>query len=182
MKPKDSVRPFDYTEQWFALRTRARSEKKVLKWLDDKGVTVEAALASVERQWSDRVKVVDEPLFPGYVFVHLAPRNFVEALNNPWAVNILRGSKGPSPLRPEEMEAIRVMVEGVSFTGERPIEMDYFVEGEAVRVTGGPFAGIEGTLLEDRGQPHVVIRIDALRVAKGVGVPRELLERVEGHG
>ena len=59
-------------------------------------------MTTLDKQWSDRTKKVAEPLFPGYVFVHIAPNDFVEALNNPWAVAFLRGSKGalsPSPGR-----------------------------------------------------------------------------------
>jgi transcription antitermination factor NusG len=169
---------FLQTKRWFALRTRPKCEKRVQLWLADKGIKADPALVSVHKQWSDRVKRVAEPLFPGYVFVHIAPCDFVEALNNPWAVDILHGSKGPVPLRPDEMAAVRRMAEGASESGARPFDVDYFSIGEAVVVTSGPFEGIEGTLVEDRGHTHVVIRIDTLRMAKGLSVSRDLLKRV----
>ena len=76
------------------------------------------------------------------------------------------------------MEAICCLVEGATQTGAPPLEADYLTIGERVRVIDGPFQGIEGTLIEGRGTTHVVVRIDALRVAKGVSVPRELLKRL----
>src|SRR6185369_1134152 len=59
---------------WFAVYTKPRWEKKVSVFFTERGIESYCPLNKVHKQWSDRVKLVEEPLFKSYVFVHI-PKN-----------------------------------------------------------------------------------------------------------
>ena len=59
-------------KKWFAIYTRPRWEKKVNLLLQEKGVESYCPLNKVKRKWSDRVKIIEEPLFKSYVFVKVS--------------------------------------------------------------------------------------------------------------
>lgn len=160
---------------WYALRTRPRHEKRVHDQLEQAGVESFSAVAPVEREWADRTRRVRMPLFPGYIFVKVALEDVAQVLRWPGAVDLVRSQGTPVVVREEEMDAVRQLVDGVAKTGGLPEPADYLAPGRRVRVTDGPFQGLEGLLVEARGGPRVSVRFDALRQAKAVQVNRELL-------
>lgn len=167
---------------WFALRTRSRAEKKTDSVLRAAGVESFAAVADMERTWADRTRRVGMPLFPGYIFVRIALRDVNSVLQWPGAVDLVRDCGVPKPLRDEEMDAVFCLVRGVSETGQLPDQAEYPAAGDLVRVTGGPFQGMEGILVEERGTKYVAVRLEAIRQARAVQVARELLARVRPPG
>lgn len=168
---------------WYALRTRARAEKQVDAFLERAGVESWPALVRVERQWSDRVRRVEVPLFPGYLFVRTALSAQAAVLRAPGAAGWVRGERGPARLRPEEIEAIRILVHGVHQTGALPEAADLLQLGDPVRVVRGPFQGLEGVLVAAHGGGRVLVRIPSLRLARGIRVDRAHLHlRTPGAG
>lgn len=163
--------------RWYALRTRARAEKRVDGLLREVGLEAYPALVTVKRQWSDRVQPVGLPLFPGYVFARFALEDIGVALARPGVVHVIRQRGVPAPLRDEEMEAVRQLAEGVTATGELPSDEDFLAVGDPVVVAEGPFQGMEGVLVEARGRTRFVVRIPAIRQARGVELPKDLLRR-----
>lgn len=129
-------------------------------------------LVHVEREWSDRRKSVALPLFPGYLFVRCAPGDLVAVLRTPGVVDAVRFDGDPVPVRPEEIDAVRALLRGVERSGVLPTAADYLDVGDAVRVVEGPFAGLEGVLVEHRGSVRIVVRLRALRQAVGVEMER----------
>lgn len=164
---------------WFALRARARHEKKLVRQLERGGIRVFGALARVERSWSDRTKGVEMPLFPGYVFVHTTLRDPASVLRWPGAVDFVRSRGVPHPVRADEMEAVMTLAQGVTAEGKLPTEEDYLTPGTAVVVTEGPFSGLTGVLHEHRGRRRVVVKLDSLRQARGVSVPAAQVRRAQ---
>lgn len=163
--------------RWYALRTRSRAEKRTNGLLKRSGVESCAAVVEVERRWSDRVRRVRAPLFPGYIFVRIRLHDLRSVLQWPGAVDLVRTEGVPVPLREPEMEAVMRLVRGVGETGQQPTDIDYMRRGEAVRVTGGPFEGMEGVLLEDRNGRYVAVRLEAIRQAKAVRIGRSMVVR-----
>ena len=173
--------PSELMEQprWYALRTRARAEKKTHALLEKAGVESFPAVGEVERSWADRTRRVAMPLFPGYIFVRIPLRETKAVLRWPGAVDLVRNGGTPTPVRGEEMDAVVRLARGVTETGALPADADPVLDagpGDRVRVTTGPFEGLVGVLVETRGAEHVVVRLDALRQAKAVRVAREALE------
>ena len=166
------------TPRWYACRTRARAEKRAARLLAGNGV--ESYLPVIERlsQWSDRKKRVAFPLFPGYVFARFDLRKTYDVLNTPGIVTIVRANGYPTPLRDEELESVRILVTGVNAGHGMPRPVEKLEIGQEVIVTEGPFSGMRGVLVEDRGRVRVVVRLSGLRQAVSVELPRRVLRTV----
>jgi Transcription termination factor nusG len=59
-------------KKWFVLYTKPRWEKKIHQLLDAKEIENYCPLNKVSKKWSDRMKIVEEPLFKSYVFVKVS--------------------------------------------------------------------------------------------------------------
>ncbi len=166
------------TPLWYACRTRARAEKRAARLLA--GNSVESYLPVVEqlRQWSDRKKRVAFPLFPGYVFARFDLRKTYEVLNTPGIVTIVRANGYPTPVRDEELEAVRILVTGVKAGEAMPRPVETVTVEQKVIATRGVFAGMRGVLLEERGRTRVVVRLSVLCQAVSVELPRRVLRPV----
>lgn len=141
---------------WYACYTRARHEKRVDEQLARRGFETYVPLLAQERQWSDRRKVVELPLFPGYVFSRFTLAEIHQVLMVPGVATVIRHSGHPSPIRDSDLENVRRFVAALSETGQipepRPLE-----PGQAVRVMHGPFEGVEGVVVERRGRRRVLV-------------------------
>jgi transcription antitermination factor NusG len=157
---------------WYACMTRSRAEKRVERMLVEGGVEAFLPLVEMERKWKDRCKKVPLPIFPGYVFARFRLGDIHVVLKVPGLSSILRPNGYATPVRDEEIQSVRHMIRGVEETGDVPAEAEFIEAGEEVVVVSGPFEGMTGVMVEDRGQPRVVVSIAALRQAKSVVVAR----------
>jgi len=161
--------------EWYACRTRPRAEKQAGRLLKLRGVQSYVPLLERERQWSDRKKRVGFPLFAGYVFAQFSLASLHEVLSTPGIVTVVRQGGSPARVRSEELESVRVLVQCVNAGNAPPEPAEFLETGQEVIVSHGPFSGIRGVLVEDRGRTRVVIRLTALRRALSVELPREIL-------
>ncbi len=161
--------------QWYACRTRPRAEKQAGRLLKLRGVQSYVPLLERERQWSDRKKRVGFPLFAGYVFAQFSLASLHEVLSTPGIVTVVRQGGSPARVRSEELESVRVLVQCVNAGNAPPEPVEFLESGQEVIVSHGPFSGIRGVLVEDRGRTRVVIRLSALRRALSVELPRKIL-------
>lgn len=175
----EKVAPTELYEHpnWYACLTRARAEKKVERMMEDVGMETFLPLVEVERQWADRKKRVGFPLFPGYVFIRFRLGDIYQVLRTPGVSTILRPNGYPTPVREDELESVRRLVNGVKESGTVPSPVDFLEPGEEVVVVSGPFDGMRGVLIEDRGRTRVAVRITALKQATSVEVARDLVRR-----
>ncbi len=160
---------------WYACRTRARAEKKVASLFEGREIECFLPLVERERQWADRTKIVSFPLFPGYVFARFKLTRLHPVLTTPGVSTVLRPSGYPTPIRDEVIASLRTLVEGSNRAGVPPEPADYLEPGEEVVVTGGPFEGMRGVLVERRGGARVAVRIEALRQATSVEIDRGMV-------
>ncbi|MBZ0156125.1 MAG: UpxY family transcription antiterminator [Alphaproteobacteria bacterium] len=146
---------------WYALHVRSRHEFVARDELLRKGIDVYLPALRQCRQWKDRKKTVDFPLFPGYCFVHIPPRpeEFVAVLKTKGAVTLLSAKPGiPTPVPPEEILSLRILVESGT-------ELDIYPhlrEGMRVRVKRGPLKGAEGVLEKKEEQYLFTVGIELL--------------------
>jgi transcription antitermination factor NusG len=156
---EEVVSPVEYFEpRWYAVQTCANHEKRVLQQLGQR--TVEAYLPQYEsvRRWKDRRVRLDLPLFPGYVFVHLALRDRLRVLQTPSVVRLVGFGGQPAALPDQEIEALRL-----GLTHEMRIEPHpYLKVGQRVRVRTGPLQGLEGILVRKKNGSRFVISLDLI--------------------
>jgi transcription termination/antitermination protein NusG len=157
----------DYVKNWYVLYVKSRHEFVAHSELMKKDV--ESFLPSVRklRQWKDRKKWIDFPLFPGYLFIHIPPRpeSIVNVLKTRGAINLLSAAPGhPTPVTPEEISSLQLMVD----SGREIDIYPQMKEGVKVRVKRGPLRGAEGTL--ERREDQFVFVVNVEMLGRSVGI------------
>src|SRR6202167_6512018 len=90
--------------KWYALHTSSRREKRVADQIEHRGISCFLPLYPSVRRWKDRRKELELALFPGYVFVRLAPEDRLRVLQLPSAVRLVSFNGRPLPLPDAEMK------------------------------------------------------------------------------
>src|SRR3974377_1716087 len=129
---------------WFALRVRSNYERLAAIHLSDRGFEEFTPTYRIERQWSDRKKLVDAYLFPGYVFFRLHPEDRLPVLTIPGAVRLIGFGKGPTPIPDNEIASVRRMIASGLLVGPWP----FLSVGQRIVINRGPLMGVEGILTE----------------------------------
>jgi transcription antitermination factor NusG len=143
-------------DTWYALKVRNGSEASVVNALQCRGLHPYSPTQKERRRYTDRMKVVDKPVFSGYVFCPFAIEKKLPVVSCP-GVDYIVGFSGVATAIPElQIENVRRMVEAGAVAGER------FVSGDRVRVTHGPLAGIEGILVREPRGNRLVVSIELL--------------------
>ncbi len=161
--------------KWYVMYTASRSEKKVAERLNEKGWDVYLPIVEELRQWSDRKKKVQRPLFNGYVFVKTNRNQLWECLQIPGAVKFVHFSGQHATIREEELEIIkRVVTTGVAVeTDGSEIE-----PGEKVKVMGGPLQDMVGEVIEKGNKDYLLIRIPGIMQNMLITIERKFLQVV----
>jgi len=162
---------------WYALRVRSRHEFVTRDELAKKGVDTFLPAATKLRRWKDRKKNVDFPLFPGYLFVSVAPRpeEFLKALKTRGAVNFVALEAGqPAPVAEEEIQSLRIILQ---CKGEFDIYPE-LKQGTRVSVMSGPLKGAEGVIIGKEERFVFVVNIEILGRSIGTRISAEDIEPV----
>ena len=154
--------------RWLVLYTRPRYEKKIHSQLVEKVITSYLPLREEVRQWTDRKKVVEEPLFRGYIFVFVKERDRITALELDGALKYVSFGGKLAEVSQQTIENIRIMM-----TKPRDVRVEETTLrlGQKIHVHSGPFIGMSGHLIEFRGSTRVAILIDAIKQMVSVEVP-----------
>ena len=164
------------TIQWYAVYTHSRTEKRLMELLTAKGIEAYVPLRKVVHQWSDRKKIVEEPLIRSYCFVKVDYREYYHVLNTPGAVRYIWFSGKPATIPDRQIETLKVI-------GSNNLEMDClpdtFRHGMHVRVTSGPLMGVEGELVNIANKKKVIIRFDQLNQVISISISPDMLEIVK---
>lgn len=153
---------------WYAIYTKPRFEKKVAQDFEKKKLNGLLPLRSVKKVWSDRVKKVEEPLFPSYIFVHANAKERYLALQCVGAVRMVSFGGEPVRIPQRQIDAVLKIVE----LGYDPQPYQYLRVGDAVEVVSGPLRGLRGHYFEERGKGRLAIAVDAIQQALAVEVER----------
>jgi transcription antitermination factor NusG len=144
---------------WFALQVRTRHEMAVAEHIRGVGFELFLPLNKCRKHWSDRVKEVESPLFPGYLFCRCDPQNRLPILKIPGVIQIVGNNRQPIPVDEAEISAIQTLV-----TSGIPNQPWPFLEvGERVRFEAGPLRGLEGVLVELRGSRQLILSVTLLQ-------------------
>jgi transcription antitermination factor NusG len=147
-------------EHWYAVYTRSHCEKIVARELAARQIENYLPAFQELRQWSDRKKVVDLPVFPGYLFARFADSNHtrVEVLRAQGAVQILGAAGRIEPVPDFEIDSVRRLLDSRVHCFAHP----FLQEGAWVRVRRGPLKGQEGRLISIKNQTRLLVSITML--------------------
>jgi transcription antitermination factor NusG len=165
--PPSAELPAEYLEtRWYAAYTCARHEKRVAEQLHQRDVVYFLPLYESLRRWADRRKLVQLPLFPGYVFVRIALKDRLQALEIPSVAHLVGFNGHPVPLPDAEVEAIRTCMALGNGVEPHP----YLKVGRRARIIRGPLRGLEGVLQRRRGRCRFVISLELIMRSVAVEV------------
>jgi len=150
--------------RWYAAYTRANHERRVVDQLAERGVENYLPQYESVRKWKDRKVRLQMPLFPGYVFVHLALRNRLKVLQVPGVAYLVGFAGSPVAVPEEELARIR----GCLGRGMRAEPHPYLTAGRRVRVRSGPLEGLEGIVVRRKNGNRLVISLELIQRAMAV--------------
>jgi len=144
---------------WFALSVKSRYEKTVASFLESKGYESFLPLYKSRRQWSDRIKETEVPLFPGYLFCRFDIHNRLPILMIPGVQHVVGGAQLPTPIDESEMNALQTVIH----TGLSRQPWPFLQIGDRVKIERGSLAGVEGILLQIKGRHRLVLSVSLLQ-------------------
>jgi transcription antitermination factor NusG len=154
---------------WYAVRVRSRFEFTTSSILRDRGFEQLLPLYRSRRRWCDRVKELDMPLFPGYVFCRFDASSPVRVLTTPGVVHIISAGRTPIPVDEREISALQDICRS-----DLPVQPWPYLElGRRVLIERGPLAGTEGVVVELKGGYRLVASISILQRSVAAEIDRD---------
>lgn len=148
-------------QPWYAIYTKPRHEKKLAEYLSSLGIRHYLPLIQKKTRWSDRFKLIDFPVFPGYIFVSLDYlRKRKEALQHPAALSFIRNQQGPAEMSEYDVSNLKNFVQSCHDVLAEPIQG--LKAGKEVKINSGPFAGIRGTIIRIKNAERLYVKIPML--------------------
>ena len=159
---------------WFALQVRTRNEVGVAEQLNGQGYERFLPLYKVRKRWSDRIKEVATPLFPGYLFCRFNPQDRLPILKTPGVMQIVGFKNGPVAVDESEIHALQTIA--VAGTPHQP--WPFLTAGDRVRIESGPLLGLEGILTEVRRSHRLVLSVTLLQRSVAVEIDSALVSAI----
>jgi transcriptional antiterminator NusG len=157
---------------WYAVQSACNHERSIGKQLQERKIPFFLPSYKTESRWSDRIKMIERPLFPGYLFVEIDMRSRLEVLRIPSVVRLVGTSLGPVQIPREQIECLQRAMERKGEVAPH----DYLNVGDRVRVAQGPFAGMSGILIHRENQLRVVVSIESIQRAFSLNIDIRDLE------
>jgi transcription antitermination factor NusG len=162
----------DTNKKWYAVYTRPRWEKKVADMLVRKQVETYCPLNKVVRQWADRKKVVEEPLFTSYVFVHSNALEQLTVKQTDGVLNFVYWLGQPAVIKDEEIDAVRQFLDEYHDVQLEKINVNM---NDRVKISDGPLMAREGNVIEVRNRT-VKVQLPSLGYALTAEVDKANVE------
>ena len=141
---------------WYALKVRTGGEFAAVAALRSRGFDPYCPTQKERRRYSDRMKVVETAVFPGYAFCKFDVQKKLPVVSSPGVEYIVGVAGVPTPIPEVEISNIRRVIDAGASASEN------FVQGQRVRVTHGPLAGVEGILIRDSRGDRLIVSIELL--------------------
>lgn len=159
---------------WFALYTKPRWEKKVASLLDNAGYITYCPVTKTLKQWSDRKRVVIEPVFRGYVFINCSLQQLWESLKIPGILSPVKYLGKPAVIRDEEIDTVKKFLKEFD---DVTVENLLVEKSSRVRIRTGVLMDYKGTVVEVFGN-KVVVKIDSLGLQLSAQFDKKDLEKI----
>ena len=161
---------------WFAVQTWPRHEKKVSTGLKEKGLHSFLPLRQERRQWSDRQKWIEFPLFSQYVFVRIADNSELRTrvLRTSGVLRFAGAPGRGTPIPEDQIDNLRTIADQ-----RIPcVPHEFLKVGERVRIRGGALNGIEGILAAIKNDRSLVVSVDLIQKSIAIRIDGFEVERL----
>lgn len=165
-------------QKWYAVYTKPRSEKKLQENLRKIDIETYLPVLSQKRKWSDRVKTVEIPVFPSYLFVCLDyERDSLKVLKDSYSVNFVKTSGVPCEIEADDIEMVKFFIE--SYPEKIRLERErLFQKGKKISIRSGPFAGKTAVIERIKNAYYVIVSIPAVNASVTMEIPKENIDEI----
>ena len=147
------------TPEWFALYTKPQHEKFVESALIGKGIESFTPTVLLKKKWSDRVKLIEQPLFKSYCFAKFPLKDKIPIVSQRGVVNIVNFKNKYVSVQDNVIDSLKILVENKVKIDPYP----YLKTGDRVRIKRGPLKNVEGYIIEKRSKnTTLVISIEVI--------------------
>ena len=153
---------------WFAILARTSREKSACLLLENAGYECFLPISKYMRRWSDRMREVEVPLFPGYLFCRMNPNDRLPVLMTPGVIQIVGTGKTPIPVEEQEIAAIQ----RVEKSGLSTMPWPYLQVGHVARIEEGPLRGMTGIVIRIKSGLKLVLSVNLLQRSIAVEIDR----------
>jgi len=162
----DSIFAASLEPRWYAVYTSANHERHVAERFAAR--SIEHFLPKYEsiRKWKDRKVCLQLPLFPGYVFVHIAMQSRLSVQQVPGVAHLVSFNGAPAEIAEQDLARVREFLSA----GFRAEPHPFLQAGRRVRVMSGPLAGMDGIIVRRKNRSRLVISFDTIQRAMAVEV------------
>jgi transcription antitermination factor NusG len=151
---------------WYAIQVKPRYEKHVSQVLQQKGYEEFLPLYQARRRWKYRTKLIDFPLFPGYLFCRFDVSDRLPVLTTPGVLHLIGAGKTPLPVGDQEIVALRTVLRA-----KLPVEpWPYLRTGQRVRIEVGPLRGLEGIVQAVKNDCRLILSVTLLQRSVAVDI------------
>lgn len=161
--------------KWYVVYTQPRNEKKCAVYLTEQNIQFYLPLVKTIRQWSDRKKKVEIPLFPSYMFVFISQKEYYDVLNVPGISRYLFFEGKPATIRQKDIDKIKMLL-GADI--DIDVTTEKFSQGDEVEITYGPMRGIRGEMVSYKNERKVAIKIQQIDFSLLIHVPVNQLKLI----
>jgi transcription antitermination factor NusG len=172
--PLSARSPGKAVSLWRAVYVNSRSEKKVMNALLDKNIEAYVPIVKTMRQWSDRKKMVEVALLNGYVFLHISEKEQEEVLLTPGVIRFVRSEGKIAFVRDIEIDRLKQLVV-LGYHLEAAAIDQTFSKGDKVNISAGVLKGLEGVIISDHDQKHLLVLLESIGQCIKVSLPKEIL-------
>ena len=160
--------------KWYTVYTTSRHEKRITEHCDQREIEHFLPLYTTRRRWKDGTKpILQLPLFPSYLFVHIAFNKRAGVLGIPGVLSIVGYGREPFPVPDLYIHSLR---EGIRLDKVEP--HPYLAVGDRVRIKAGAMEGVEGILVRKKNSLRVVLTLELIRQSVAVEVDIDDVERI----
>ena len=163
---------------WYAILTKTGREKNATLLLENSGFECYLPVSKSSRRWSDRVKEIDVPLFPGYMFCRMNPNDRLPLLITPGVVQIVGRGKTPIPIEEDEIGVIK----RVASSGLPVMPWPYLQIGLTARIEEGPLQGLSGIEVRIKSGLKLVPSVQLLQRSIAVEIDRNWIHATRSAG
>lgn len=164
------------SDPWFAVRVRSNYERVSAVHLRERGYEEFSPSYKAEKTWSDRKKITERFLFPGYVFCRLDPQDRLPVLTVPGVVGLVSFGDRPVPIPDREIQQVRLMVQ----SGLLVMPWPFLQVGQVVLIERGPLTGVEGILENVKAKCRIVVSIKMLQRSVSTEIDRSWVRPLKG--
>lgn len=156
------------SQRWFALRVKTRWETSTAMLLSGKGYQTLLPTYKTKKHWKGGLREVNTPLFAGYVFCQFDPQKRLPILVTPGVMAVVGRGRVPVPVDEDEIAAIQTVVS----SGFRAEPWPYLELGQKIRIQSDALMGLEGILINFKGNHRIVVSVSLLRRSVALEIDR----------